>query len=448
MAADLQELERLIAAALPGADVEVVDEGGGDHLRAIVTAPQFEGLTRIDQHRLVRGGGQGADGRRHDPCAFDHHGRSRSGLRKNASSVDSGDGCPAGCPSRPWSSPGWRLRSNEQEGSARVSCASPTTVGERPRRRPPPSELGATAEALLEGSPEGVAVVDASGAVVFWNAAAEQLFGLERSRAIGQELASLIFPDHLQAAVRAVLLREVDEPGEGLAQRQIELGARRADGREIPVDIATTLDRGRLRRGSSHVYLRDASERSERERELHSDARRRSAVLDLGQVALEGMALDELLQRAVALSIDELGVDRCEVWKRDEGGDSADPARERRLARGRGGDPGAARDSHPARLHVAAGPGSDRRRGLPPRGSLQLDRADRLPAPAQSSISIRIPGTIGGFGIARSPPPRTCAASSSATSASSSRSRRRSARRSSAPGRSTRSPRRAARSAS
>ncbi|HEX2388815.1 MAG TPA: BolA/IbaG family iron-sulfur metabolism protein [Solirubrobacterales bacterium] len=54
MAADLQELERMIAEALPGADVRVVDEGGGDHLRAIVTAPQFEGLTRINQHRLVR----------------------------------------------------------------------------------------------------------------------------------------------------------------------------------------------------------------------------------------------------------------------------------------------------------------------------------------------------------------------------------------------------------
>ena len=44
----------MIAEALPGAEVEVVDEGGGDHLRAIVTAAQFEGLTRIDQHRLVR----------------------------------------------------------------------------------------------------------------------------------------------------------------------------------------------------------------------------------------------------------------------------------------------------------------------------------------------------------------------------------------------------------
>jgi stress-induced morphogen len=33
----------------------VVDEtGGGDHLRAIVRAPQFEGHSRIDQHRMVR----------------------------------------------------------------------------------------------------------------------------------------------------------------------------------------------------------------------------------------------------------------------------------------------------------------------------------------------------------------------------------------------------------
>lgn len=53
--ADLAEIEGMIAAALPGASVEVVDEtGAGDHLRATVAAPQFEGLSRIDQHRLVK----------------------------------------------------------------------------------------------------------------------------------------------------------------------------------------------------------------------------------------------------------------------------------------------------------------------------------------------------------------------------------------------------------
>jgi stress-induced morphogen len=45
----------MIEAALPGAAVEVVDETGtGDHLRAEVTAPQFAGLSRLDQHRLVK----------------------------------------------------------------------------------------------------------------------------------------------------------------------------------------------------------------------------------------------------------------------------------------------------------------------------------------------------------------------------------------------------------
>ena len=55
MAADLQELKGMIEAALPGASAEVIDEtGSGDHLRATVSSPQFAGLSRIDQHRLVK----------------------------------------------------------------------------------------------------------------------------------------------------------------------------------------------------------------------------------------------------------------------------------------------------------------------------------------------------------------------------------------------------------
>ena len=55
MPADLDELKGMIEAALPGAEAEVSDETGtGDHIRATVTAPQFEGLSRIDQHRLVK----------------------------------------------------------------------------------------------------------------------------------------------------------------------------------------------------------------------------------------------------------------------------------------------------------------------------------------------------------------------------------------------------------
>jgi len=55
MAIALNEVRLLIEAALPGAQVEVVDETGtSDHLKATVTAAQFEGLSRIDQHRMVK----------------------------------------------------------------------------------------------------------------------------------------------------------------------------------------------------------------------------------------------------------------------------------------------------------------------------------------------------------------------------------------------------------
>jgi stress-induced morphogen len=55
MPVDLEELRGMIEAALPGAAVEVSDEdGAGQHLRAEVAAPQFEGLSRIEQHRLVK----------------------------------------------------------------------------------------------------------------------------------------------------------------------------------------------------------------------------------------------------------------------------------------------------------------------------------------------------------------------------------------------------------
>lgn len=55
MAADLEEIKTMIEQALPGSEVAVLDETGtGDHLRAVVRAPQFEGLGRLQQHRLVK----------------------------------------------------------------------------------------------------------------------------------------------------------------------------------------------------------------------------------------------------------------------------------------------------------------------------------------------------------------------------------------------------------
>jgi stress-induced morphogen len=50
------ELKERIEDALPGAQVMVHDlTGGGDHFRAEVVSERFEGLSRIQQHKLIYG---------------------------------------------------------------------------------------------------------------------------------------------------------------------------------------------------------------------------------------------------------------------------------------------------------------------------------------------------------------------------------------------------------
>ena len=48
------ELKTRIEEAIPGAEATVQDlTGGGDHFRAEVVSERFEGLSRIEQHKLV-----------------------------------------------------------------------------------------------------------------------------------------------------------------------------------------------------------------------------------------------------------------------------------------------------------------------------------------------------------------------------------------------------------
>jgi stress-induced morphogen len=48
------DLKQRIEQAMPGANVQVEDlTGGGDHFRAEIESDHFQGLSRIDQHKLV-----------------------------------------------------------------------------------------------------------------------------------------------------------------------------------------------------------------------------------------------------------------------------------------------------------------------------------------------------------------------------------------------------------
>jgi len=51
----IDDVRTRIEKALPGAHVKVGTFSGDDHFEAVVEAPQFEGLSTVDQHRMVYG---------------------------------------------------------------------------------------------------------------------------------------------------------------------------------------------------------------------------------------------------------------------------------------------------------------------------------------------------------------------------------------------------------
>ena len=63
MAMDLKEIEKLIKAALPDADVEIQDlAGDGNHYSATIISSKFSGKSKIEQHKMVYNSLQGIMG--------------------------------------------------------------------------------------------------------------------------------------------------------------------------------------------------------------------------------------------------------------------------------------------------------------------------------------------------------------------------------------------------
>ena len=63
MAMDLKEIEKHIKDALPDATIEIQDlAGDGNHYSATITSTQFNGKSKIEQHKIVYGSLKGKMG--------------------------------------------------------------------------------------------------------------------------------------------------------------------------------------------------------------------------------------------------------------------------------------------------------------------------------------------------------------------------------------------------
>ncbi len=121
--------------------------------------------------------------------------------------------------------------------------------------------------AILQYADDAFISMNAGGVVTAWNEKATKTFGWSESNAIGRELAELVVPPERRPAHRQGLARFL-ETGEGpMLNQRVELMASRADGMEIPVEIAIWP----VRSGGAwnfNAFVRDISDRRRSEEAL------------------------------------------------------------------------------------------------------------------------------------------------------------------------------------
>jgi len=165
-------------------------------------------------------------------------------------------------------------------------------------------------DAVLRASLDAIVSIDAHGAVLEFNPAAERMFGYARDEVIGTDMADLIIPPALRDAHRGSLRRMLDGGDERLLEQRVELQAQRADGSVFPVEVAITRMAGAGPTALYTGFVRDITQRKDAERERHERIARQALVVALGQTALGGIAPPELVAHALATLVGGLAVER------------------------------------------------------------------------------------------------------------------------------------------
>jgi sigma-B regulation protein RsbU (phosphoserine phosphatase) len=126
----------------------------------------------------------------------------------------------------------------------------------------------ARASAIVGAALDAVVVMDAGGRVVEWNPAAEATFGYPRHEAVGELVADLVVPDALRSR-HTKGLEDYLATGEGpLIGQRVEITAMHRDGGLLPVELTITPVQGGGGGPVFTAFIRDITERRERQAEL------------------------------------------------------------------------------------------------------------------------------------------------------------------------------------
>ncbi|MEM3441633.1 MAG: PAS domain S-box protein, partial [Candidatus Bathyarchaeia archaeon] len=125
--------------------------------------------------------------------------------------------------------------------------------------------------AICTCAKDAIIVVNQQGKVVYWNPAAEHIFGYKQEEAIGKNVLKLIFPyQHYQ---NHPLFAELSKNGPLIKGKIVEIIARRKDGQEFPLEFSAASFFFREEICLLGI-MRDISERKRIERQMQEAEKR------------------------------------------------------------------------------------------------------------------------------------------------------------------------------
>ena len=156
---------------------------------------------------------------------------------------------------------------------------------------------------------DAVIMTDRAGQITRWNEGAERLFGYSADEAIGQNVGICYFPED-----RAALEQHLTTTLINTARHDLIARLRRRSGEALYGHISLSLLYNERGKPSTVVaYVLDMTARVQAEEEIGLRARQQEATARIGHLALSGVGLQDLIEQAVQLVAQTLGVELCKV---------------------------------------------------------------------------------------------------------------------------------------